>query len=55
MVRTREVLEPRADRAAPFTERYLRLVEELERRGWLGAPLAGHARAVDAHKSSNQS
>jgi sugar (pentulose or hexulose) kinase len=45
MVRTREVVEPRSDHAARFTERYLRLVEELERRGWLGAPLAKHARS----------
>ncbi len=45
MVRTRAVIEPRRDRAKPFTERYLRLVEELERRGWLGAALAEHARA----------
>ena len=34
-----------AARRASFTERYLRLVAELERRGWLGSPLADHARA----------
>jgi sugar (pentulose or hexulose) kinase len=45
MVRTREVIEPRPDRAAPIVERYLRLVAELERRGWLGERLADHARA----------
>ncbi|MEY2442663.1 MAG: D-ribulokinase [bacterium] len=45
MVRTREVIEPRAGRAAPSSERYLRLVDELERRGWLGVPLAKHARS----------
>ena len=42
MVRARETLEPR--RAEPFTARYVRLVSELERRGWLGARLADHAR-----------
>jgi sugar (pentulose or hexulose) kinase len=44
-VRTRDVIQPRPERAAPLKERYLRLVEELERRGWVGAPLADHARA----------
>ena len=44
MVRTREVIEPRADRAPPLLERYLRFVEELEARGWLGAALAQRAR-----------
>ena len=43
MVRTREVIEPRP--GAAFTPRYLRLVGELERRGWLGQALAAHARA----------
>ena len=43
MVRAREVIEPRAGMA--FTERYLRLLDELERRGWLGVPLAAHAHA----------
>jgi sugar (pentulose or hexulose) kinase len=46
MVHTREVVEPRADRVERFAERYLRLVGELERRDWLGAPLAEHARAA---------
>lgn len=45
MVRVREVIEPRPGRAEPFRERHLRLVDELERRSWLGADLAGHARA----------
>lgn len=45
MSRTRAVIEPRPDRAGRFTEPYLRLVGELERRGWLGPELAGHARA----------
>jgi len=44
MVRTREIIEPRAGRAAPLSERYLRLLCELERRGWLGPALAEHAR-----------
>jgi sugar (pentulose or hexulose) kinase len=43
MVRTREVVEPREQ--GSFAEQYLRFVGELERRGWLGAPLAAHARA----------
>lgn len=46
MVRTREVVEPRLDRVERFVEPYLRLVGELERCGWLGAPLADHARAA---------
>jgi sugar (pentulose or hexulose) kinase len=43
MVRTRAVLEPRPDRG--FAEHYVRLVGELEARGWLGERLAAHARA----------
>jgi sugar (pentulose or hexulose) kinase len=45
MCRTREVIEPRPDRASHFREPYLRFVAELERRGWLGAETAAHARA----------
>jgi sugar (pentulose or hexulose) kinase len=45
MVRSREVVEPRQDRVISLVARYLRLVGELERRGWLGARLADHARA----------
>ncbi len=45
MCRTREVVEPRADRAGRFDDAYLRLVAELERREWLPAQLARHARA----------
>jgi sugar (pentulose or hexulose) kinase len=45
MTRTREVIEPRPDRVGHFIEPYLRLVGELEGRGWLGPELAGHARA----------
>jgi sugar (pentulose or hexulose) kinase len=44
MCHTREVIEPRPDRADRFREPYVRLVDELERRGWLDAPLAKHAR-----------
>ncbi|HUR83799.1 MAG TPA: FGGY-family carbohydrate kinase [Solirubrobacteraceae bacterium] len=45
MCRTRAVIDPRPDRSGRFDERYLRLVSELERRGWLAAKLAEHARA----------
>lgn len=43
MVRTREIVQPRADRAAGLTASYLRFVAELEQRGWLGERLASHA------------
>jgi sugar (pentulose or hexulose) kinase len=45
MVRIRGVLEPRPGRTALFAEPYGRLVDELEARGWLPAPVAAHARA----------
>jgi D-ribulokinase len=45
MCRTREVVEPRRDHGGRFDERYLRLVGELERRGWVPVDLADHARA----------
>ncbi|MDQ3609824.1 MAG: FGGY family carbohydrate kinase, partial [Actinomycetota bacterium] len=45
MVRVREVIEPRPDRDGRFAEPYVRLVDELERRGWLDPGLAEHARA----------
>ena len=45
MVRTSERIEPRPDHAAHLLRNYLLLLAELERRGWLGAPLAQHARA----------
>jgi hypothetical protein len=35
MVRIKEVIEPRAELAGRFDEPYLRLVGELERRGWM--------------------
>jgi D-ribulokinase len=44
MVHVREVLEPRPDRAPRFRAPYLRLVDELARRGWLPPELAAHAR-----------
>ena len=45
MVRVREVIDPRPDRADTFREPYLRLVGELESRGWLGSEVAEHARS----------
>lgn len=45
MVRVREVIEPRGDRSDRFREPYIRLVDELERRGWLDSGVAAHARA----------
>lgn len=45
MVRTREVIEPRADRAVALMASYLRFVAELRRRGWLDERLASHARS----------
>ena len=44
MVRVRTVLEPRPERTALFAEPYGRLVDELEKRGWLPPPVAAHAR-----------
>ena len=44
MVRVREVIEPREDRGDRFREPYVRLVDELERRGWLDQAIAQHAR-----------
>ena len=43
MSRTREVIEPRPDHISRFRESYVRLVEELARRGWLPALVAAHA------------
>jgi D-ribulokinase len=43
MVRIREVVTPRPDRVARFHEPYLRLVEELARRGWIQPALREHA------------
>jgi sugar (pentulose or hexulose) kinase len=44
MVRVRTLLEPRPVRTARFAEPYARLVDALERRGWLPSPVAVHAR-----------
>ena len=44
MVRTREVIDPRPDRVARFHEPYFRLLEELERRGWVQGKLAEYAK-----------
>lgn len=44
MVRVREVIEPRRDRRERFLEPYVRLVNELERRGWVQPNVAEHAR-----------
>jgi D-ribulokinase len=43
MIRIREVLTPRPNRTACFHEPYLRLVEELSRRGWIPPSLREHA------------
>jgi sugar (pentulose or hexulose) kinase len=43
MVRIREVIDPRPHRAGRFREPYLRLVDELARRGWVAPALAQHA------------
>ena len=43
MVRVREVIDPRPDRAGRFREPYLRLVDELARRGWVASTVAQHA------------
>jgi sugar (pentulose or hexulose) kinase len=43
MVRISEVIDPRPDRIARFHEPYLRLVEELARRGWVQPALVKHA------------
>ena len=44
MVRIREVIEPRRDRIPRFHEPYLRLMEELARRGWVPSALVEHGR-----------
>ena len=44
MVHVSEVIEPRGDRGERFREPYVRLVDELERRGWLEPAVAEHAR-----------
>ncbi len=44
MVRMRETIEPRLDRIERFHAPYMRLVDELEKRGWLPQAVAEHAR-----------
>ncbi len=44
MVRIRVTIDPSDGSAERFGAAYVRLVDELERRGWLGAALAAHAR-----------
>ena len=43
MARIREVVNPRPDYGARFHDPYLRLVEELARRGWIQPALHEHA------------
>ncbi len=43
MSRTREVIDPRPGRTEYFREPYIRLVDELEHRGWLPSNVAEHA------------
>ncbi|GAA2459198.1 FGGY-family carbohydrate kinase [Actinomadura vinacea] len=47
MVRIRATVEPRPGRFDRFAVPYRRLLDELERRGWLPAEVAAHARAHD--------
>lgn len=44
MVRVAETLQPSARRGAVFREPYVHLVEELNRRGWLGDGVTAHAK-----------
>jgi sugar (pentulose or hexulose) kinase len=44
MVRIRVTIDPRAGSTERFEATYMRFVDELEGRGWLGAALAAHAR-----------
>jgi sugar (pentulose or hexulose) kinase len=48
MVRVRAVIEPRPYRFPRFHESYLRLVEELARRGWLQSAVVEHAQGRPA-------
>ena len=43
MVRLRETLDPQPERTRTFLAPYLRLVDELARRGWLAPKVAAHA------------
>jgi D-ribulokinase len=44
MVRIETTIDPRPQSVERFLGPYIRLVDELESRGWLGGALAGHAR-----------
>ena len=44
MSHTREVIDPRPDHVGRFLEPYIRLIDELEHRGWLPSQVATHAR-----------
>jgi hypothetical protein len=44
MVRIRTTIDPRPGSADRFVGTYLRFVDELEGRGWVGAALAAQAR-----------
>ncbi|GAC1453990.1 MAG: FGGY-family carbohydrate kinase [Ktedonobacteraceae bacterium] len=44
MSRTREVIDPRPDHIGCFQKSYIRLIDELEHRGWLPSKVAEHAR-----------
>ncbi len=44
MVRIRVTIDPRPGSGERFAAAYVRLADELERRGWLGTALAAHAR-----------
>ncbi len=43
MVRAKEVIDPRPQSTAALMDPYVRLLRELQDRGWLGAGLASHA------------
>jgi D-ribulokinase len=43
MVRIREVIDPRPDRASRFRDPYIRLVRELSHRGWVQPAILEHA------------
>ncbi len=44
MSHTREVIDPRPDHTGRFLNSYVKLIDELERRGWLPSKVAQHAR-----------
>ena len=44
MVEVRDVIEPRPGHSGPFAAQYRRLLDELERRGWLAEEVADFAR-----------